>query len=67
MNDNGNGPHKKQPAYEVRCPACHALLFMSVKPWESVRMDWAEIATKCWRRSCGLVLGYRRAKEELLQ
>lgn len=65
-NDNEQAP--KRPASvvvlgpvakEVRCPRCHALLFLARRPWGYAPIDEASVAIKCWRRTCKLVVGLR--------
>lgn len=46
-------------AFQMRCPHCHALQFLARVPWESVAIDEATVAIKCWRRTCKKVLGLR--------
>lgn len=45
--------------YQVRCPHCHALLFMARRAWYGAPIDGATVAIKCWRRTCKQVIGLR--------
>lgn len=52
--------------FEVRCPNCGALQFLSRMVWHAVAIDEATLAIKCWRRTCKRVQGWRVMKGERL-
>lgn len=51
--------------YEVRCPHCGALQFMSKWHWLPVPIDQAVLAIKCWRRHCKRVQGWTTVQERI--
>lgn len=48
--------------FEVRCPNCGALQFLSKMVWQPAAIDEATLAIKCWRRTCKRVQGWRVVK-----
>lgn len=52
-------PVERFAKYQVRCPHCHALLFMAKRAWYGAPIDAATVAIKCWRRTCKQVIGLR--------